>query len=215
MTVLITLTLAGSDTGPFNLYSDVNGFTTPFQTGVSKSVLEAGLSSSSVPDGSSTILVKSTGACNRDLYLTIAGNTTTTTTSTTSSSSTTSTSTTAAPTSKITNFGARNVAGAIRKNGVNVTSFAVGNGGAYTTVSLSGVTWGPTDKLEMIINSTAPFGASLTITDATISPNGAVLQSPTSYTGNGGNIVALEFNGSGSGWGVNPMTWFNITFKAN
>lgn len=215
MTVLITLTLAGSDTGPFDLYSDADGFTAPFQTGVAKSVLEAGLSTGTVPDGSSTILVKSTGTCNRDLYLSIAGNTTTTTTSTTSSTSTTSTSTTAAPTSRVTNYGAKNVAGAIRKNGVNVTSFAVGNGGAYTTVSLSGVTWNSTDKLQIIIQSTAPFGGNVTITDVTISPNGGVLQSPTSYSGNGGVIVTVEFNGSGAGWGVDPMTWFNITFKAN
>ena len=27
MTVLITLTTAGADTGPFNLFSDANGFT--------------------------------------------------------------------------------------------------------------------------------------------------------------------------------------------
>jgi hypothetical protein len=89
MTVLITLTLAGSDTGPFDLYSDVDSFTNPFQTGVAKSTLESGLSSSAVPDGSSTILVKSTGTCDRDLYLNIAGNTTSTTTSSTTSSSTT------------------------------------------------------------------------------------------------------------------------------
>jgi len=89
MTVLITLTLAGSDTGPFDLYSNADGFTTPFQTGVAKSVLEAGLSSGAVPDGSTIILVKSTGTCDRDLYLNISGAPTTTTTSSTTSSSTT------------------------------------------------------------------------------------------------------------------------------
>ena len=89
MTVLITLTLAGSDTGPFNLYSDANGFSSPFQTGVAKSVLEAGLSTSSVPTGTTEILVRSTGVCQRDLYLPVAGApTTTTTTSSTSSTST-------------------------------------------------------------------------------------------------------------------------------
>ncbi len=36
MTVTITLTLAGSDTGPFNLYSDVDGYTSAFQTNVPK-----------------------------------------------------------------------------------------------------------------------------------------------------------------------------------
>ena len=41
MTVLITLTLAGADTGPFDLYSDLDGYITPFETGVSKAALLA------------------------------------------------------------------------------------------------------------------------------------------------------------------------------
>jgi hypothetical protein len=31
MTILITLTLAGTDTGPFNLYSDSDGYTNTFK----------------------------------------------------------------------------------------------------------------------------------------------------------------------------------------
>ena len=96
MTVTITLTLAGTNTGPFNLYSDVDGYSSPFQTGVAKSVLEAGLTTGTVPDGSSTIRVSSTGTCTTHIDLPIAGNTTTTTTST-SSTSTTSTTTTLNP----------------------------------------------------------------------------------------------------------------------
>jgi len=98
MTVTITLTLAGSDTGPFNLYSDVDGYTSAFQTNVPRGdFLGAGLTTGTVPDGTTEILVRSTGACQRDLYLAVAGAPATTTT-TTSSTSTTSTSTTAAPT---------------------------------------------------------------------------------------------------------------------
>lgn len=98
MTVTITLTLAGSDTGPFNLYSNADGYTSAFQTGVAKSVLEAGLTTGTVPDGTTEILVRSTGVCQRDLYLNVAGApTTTTTTSSTSSTSTTSTTTTLNP----------------------------------------------------------------------------------------------------------------------
>jgi hypothetical protein len=59
-TVLITLTTAGADTGPFNLYTDLDGFVTPFQTGVSKSALQAGYLSTLVPDGSLIVRVKST-----------------------------------------------------------------------------------------------------------------------------------------------------------
>ena len=100
MTVTITLTLAGSDTGPFNLYSDVDGYTSAFQTGVPRGTLVAGLTTATVPDGTTEILVRSTGACQRDLYLSVAGAPATTTT-TSSTSSTTSTSTTPAPTEYI------------------------------------------------------------------------------------------------------------------
>ena len=96
MTVLITLTLAGSDTGPFNLYSNADGYTTAFETGISRAALIAGYTSSLAPDGTTEVLVRSTGVCQRDLYLIVSGAPTTTTTST-SSTSTTSTSTTPNP----------------------------------------------------------------------------------------------------------------------
>ena len=96
MTVTITLTLAGSDTGPFNLYSNVDGYTTAFETGVSRAALVAGYTSTLVPQYTVEVLVKSTGVCNRNLYLNVVGAPTTTTTST-SSTSTTSTSTTRNP----------------------------------------------------------------------------------------------------------------------
>lgn len=98
MTVLITLTLAGSDTGPFNLYSNANGYTTAFETGVSRAALVSGYTSSLAPEGTTEVLVRSTGVCQRDLYLVVSGApTTTTTSSSTSSTSTTSTSTTLNP----------------------------------------------------------------------------------------------------------------------
>jgi hypothetical protein len=98
MTVTITLTLAGSDTGPFNLYSNVDGYTTAIVTGVDRNTLTSGYNITA-PDGTTEILVRSTGVCHRDLYLAVAGApvTTTTTTSSTSSTSTTSTSTTLNP----------------------------------------------------------------------------------------------------------------------
>ena len=101
MTVTITLTLAGSDTGPFNLYSNVDGYVSAFQTGVARSTLVAGLTTGTVPDGTTEILVESVGTCNRDLYLPVAGAPTTTST-TSSTTSTTSTTTTGTPFSCIT-----------------------------------------------------------------------------------------------------------------
>lgn len=93
MTVLITLTLAGADSGPYDLYSDLDGYVTPFATGVSKSALLAGYTTAAVPDGTITIRVTSTGTCTNYIDFTISGNTTTTTTSTSSTTSTTTTTT--------------------------------------------------------------------------------------------------------------------------
>jgi len=63
MTVVITLTTAGADSGPFDLYSNVDFYGIPFETGVSKTDLETGYTSTVVPDGTTTIKVKSEGVC--------------------------------------------------------------------------------------------------------------------------------------------------------
>jgi hypothetical protein len=93
MTVLITLTTAGTDTGPFNLYSNVDGYVSAFETGVSKAALVAGYSSALVPNGTTIIRIKSTGTCVN--YIDV--NVVTTTTTTTTGTPTTTTTTTSAP----------------------------------------------------------------------------------------------------------------------
>lgn len=100
MTVLITLTTAGSSTGPFSLYSDTNSYSTPFETGVAKSSLLAGYTSTLVPNGTTIIRVMSTGTCTNYTDIPVTPCTTTTTTSSTSSTTTTTT-TTAAPCQQI------------------------------------------------------------------------------------------------------------------
>jgi hypothetical protein len=82
MTVLITLTVAGADSGPFNLYSNIDGYVTAFESGVPKASLLAGYSSSLVPDFTTIIKVLSTGACTN--YIDIVLDEVTTTTTTTS-----------------------------------------------------------------------------------------------------------------------------------
>ena len=94
MTVLVTLSLAGTDTGPFNLYSNVDGYTTPIVTGITRAALLAGYNLTGVPDAATIIRAKSTGTCTNYIDMSIIGGTTTTTSST---SSTTSTSTTLIP----------------------------------------------------------------------------------------------------------------------
>lgn len=100
MTVLITLTTAGSSTGPFSLYSNANSYSTPFETGVAKSSLLAGYTSTLVPNGTTIVRVMSTGTCTNYTDIPVTPCTTTTTTSSTSSTTTTTT-TTAAPCQQI------------------------------------------------------------------------------------------------------------------
>jgi hypothetical protein len=102
MTVLITLTTAGSSTGSFSLYSNVDSYSTPFETGVAKSSLLAGYTSSLVPTGTTIIRVMSTGTCTNYTDITIVPCTTTTTTSSTSSTTTTTTSTSSTTTTTTT-----------------------------------------------------------------------------------------------------------------
>jgi len=81
VTVTITLTTAGTDTGPFNLYSDVDGFVSAFETGVSKAALLAGYTSTLVPNGTTIIRVMSVNAlCTNFIDIIVDGECTTTTT---------------------------------------------------------------------------------------------------------------------------------------
>ena len=82
MNIIITLTTAGTDTGPFSLFSNIDGYTTAFVTGVSKSALLAGYSTSLAPVGTTIVRVKSTGLCTNYIDITLVFPTTTTTTST-------------------------------------------------------------------------------------------------------------------------------------
>ncbi len=63
MTVLLTLVTAGVDSGPFDLYSNLDSYAIPFEVGVSKAALQGGYTTALVPDYTSTVRVKSTGIC--------------------------------------------------------------------------------------------------------------------------------------------------------
>lgn len=80
MNILITITSSGVNTGPFNLYSNVDGFTSAFAVGVSKTVLITGYSTV-VPTGTVTVRIMSNGECTN--FIDVAVNTTTSTTTTT------------------------------------------------------------------------------------------------------------------------------------
>lgn len=103
MTILVTLVLpVGGDAGPFNLYSDTDGYLVPFATNISASALIAGYTATNVPDGTTTIKVQSVGVCTN--FVNVPVNVLPTTT-TTSSSSTSTTTTTEAPTTTTTTTG--------------------------------------------------------------------------------------------------------------
>lgn len=89
MIVTIVLTTAGSSTGPFNLYSDLDGYTTPFEVGVPKAVLIAGYTSTLVPDGTTVIRVATGEPCNTYIDIVIGATTTTTTTAVPTTTTTT------------------------------------------------------------------------------------------------------------------------------
>lgn len=81
MTVYITLTTAGTDSGPFDLYSNLDGFTSAFESGVSKAALEAGYATALVPDFTTSIRVKSNNTlCTNYVDIFLENTTTTTTT---------------------------------------------------------------------------------------------------------------------------------------
>ena len=80
MTVLITLTTIGTDCSLFDIYSNVDGFLSAFETDVPKASLSAGFSSSNVPDGTTIIRVKAKGVCTNYIDINLSAITTTTTT---------------------------------------------------------------------------------------------------------------------------------------
>jgi len=83
MTTIITIVIPiGGDVGPFNLYSNIDGFITPFETNISAAALEAGYTSSLVPNGTTVIRIKSNGVCTNYIDVTINLITTTTTSTT-------------------------------------------------------------------------------------------------------------------------------------
>jgi hypothetical protein len=94
MTTLITLVIpVDGDAGPFNLFSDADGYVNSFETNLPASTLEAGYTTTLVPSGATIIRVVSAGICTNYIDIPINFITTTTTSSSTSTSTTTSTTT--------------------------------------------------------------------------------------------------------------------------
>lgn len=85
MTIYILLTTPGTDAGPFNLYSDVDGYVSAFATNVSKATLSGGYVATA-PNGTTIVRLVSVGECTNFIDFEVGGGpipTTSTTTSTT------------------------------------------------------------------------------------------------------------------------------------
>tara|TARA_R100001463_G_scaffold25360_3_gene60158 strand:- start:5548 stop:5799 length:252 start_codon:yes stop_codon:yes gene_type:complete len=79
MTVLLTISQIGSDNFAFDLYSDLDNFTTPFETDVLGTDLLNGYTSSLVPDYTNIVRVQALGKCVNYLDIVLENITTTTT----------------------------------------------------------------------------------------------------------------------------------------
>lgn len=91
MTVTITLTAAGLNVGPFDLYSDIPSQWTLFESGVSRAALLAGYTTALAPDYTNSIRIQSTGECTNYIDVTVIPYTTTTSTTLPSTTTTTTT----------------------------------------------------------------------------------------------------------------------------
>lgn len=94
MNLLIVLTSAGLNSGPFNLYSDTDGYAEPpFETDVPKQDLLDGYISTLVPDGTTIVRIQSdNNLCTNYIDLSTGITTTTSTSSTTTTTTTVNTS---------------------------------------------------------------------------------------------------------------------------
>lgn len=102
MKILITLISAGSNIGPFNIYSNVDNYTVAFATSVSRGILLAGYITKDAPEGTSAVRVMSITGCKNYVDINVQSSNVTTTTTTTiiipgSTTTTTTTSSTIAP----------------------------------------------------------------------------------------------------------------------
>lgn len=70
-TVLLTLTTAGPGTGPFDLFSNVDGYTIAFESNITKAQLVAGYTSILVPNAATIIRIKSKGTCTTYVDITL------------------------------------------------------------------------------------------------------------------------------------------------
>lgn len=86
--VKVTLSTAGVDSGPFNIYQNTDGYVTPVATAISRTVMTTTGYDVTVDSLATTVKVLSTGVCDNYDLIPISATTTSTSTSTTTSTTT-------------------------------------------------------------------------------------------------------------------------------
>lgn len=76
MNILVTITSAGANTGPFSIYGNVDNYATPLASSIAKSALQVGYTLNNVSDSITSIRIYSTGTCTN--YIDLPVNTTST-----------------------------------------------------------------------------------------------------------------------------------------
>lgn len=139
MNVLITLTLAGANTGPFTVYSNADNYVATIASGISRQMALDGFLCTNVPNTATILRVQSLGTCSNyvDLPITIP---VTTTTTTTVIPATTTTTTSVAPgttTTTTTAGGGTTTTTTIPPVQTTTTTTTAGGGGTTTTTTLA------------------------------------------------------------------------------
>ena len=140
MNVLITLTSAGTDTGPFTVYSNADNYVATVASGISRQMAIDGFLCTNVPSTATILRVQSLGTCSNYVDLTISFPTTTTT-STTVAPTTTTTTTSIAPattTTTTTAGGGGTTTTTTTSSPATTTTTTTSGGGTTTTTTTSG-----------------------------------------------------------------------------
>ena len=225
MTILITLTTVGIDCSTFDIYSNVDGFISAFETDVPKASLSAGFSSANAPDGTTIIRVKAKGVCTNYIDITLS---TITTTTTTSSTSTTTTTTTTIPTIACSEYTSSGGEGISEFNitldnplgGYIVVEFnpivvpdkleIIHNGVKKATSGMTTSNSGPFDNLYG--NPTIPTNSEATATDQFIgSSKGTIPSRQSEFTSETGSSLVMDSGYQQLIWWVYSASDFSIS----
>jgi hypothetical protein len=183
MTITITLTSAGSDSGPFDLYTNATGSFTLMESGVSKSTLLAGYTVTTL-DGTTLVRVQSTGECTN--YQDIPVGLTTTTIAPTT--------TVAPPSFKSVYITNSSTSGNVTVYNVEVDGIVLiedtGNFPLTAGQNLTGLAYNNSSTASVFISFTTPTDSAINITDSY--GNSYCVTSPGSET------VTIDFSGPGA-----------------